>query len=69
MLAEIFLGQITRWNDPALTSLNPGITLPDAAITVVHRSDGSGTTYIFSNYLSSVDPAWVTGPTGTSLLS
>ncbi len=58
VLAAIFLGQITRWNDPALTALNPGITLPSAPITVVHRSDGSGTTYIFSNYLSSVDPAW-----------
>jgi phosphate transport system substrate-binding protein len=58
VLAEIFLGQITHWNDPAITALNPGITLPPAAINVVHRSDGSGTTYIFSNYLSSVDPAW-----------
>ena len=58
VLAEIFLGQITRWNDPALAALNPGVTLPPAAITVVHRSDGSGTTYIFSNYLSSVSPAW-----------
>ena len=58
VLAEIFLGQITRWNDPALTALNPGLSLPPAAINVVHRSDGSGTTYIFSNYLSSVDPTW-----------
>ena len=58
VLAEIFLGQITRWNDPAITALNLGITLPPAPITVVHRSDGSGTTYIFSNYLSSVSPAW-----------
>jgi phosphate transport system substrate-binding protein len=58
VLAEIFLGQITRWNDPAITALNPGVTLPPAAINVVHRSDGSGTTYIFSNYLSSVSPAW-----------
>jgi phosphate transport system substrate-binding protein len=58
VLAAIFLGQITHWNDPAITALNPGITLPPAPITVVHRSDGSGTTYIFSNYLSSVDPAW-----------
>ena len=58
ILARIYLGQITRWNDPALTALNPGITLPPTAITVVHRSDGSGTTYIFSNYLSAVDPAW-----------
>jgi phosphate transport system substrate-binding protein len=58
VLAEIFLGQVTRWDDPAITALNPGISLPGAPITVVHRSDGSGTTYIFSNYLSSVDPAW-----------
>jgi phosphate transport system substrate-binding protein len=58
VLAGIFLGQITRWNDQAITALNPGITLPPAAITVVHRSDGSGTTYIFSNYLSAVSPAW-----------
>ena len=58
VIARIFLGQITGWNDPAITALNPGITLPSAPITVVHRSDGSGTTYIFSNYLSSVDPAW-----------
>ena len=58
VLARIFLGQITHWNDPAITALNPGIDLPDAAITVVHRSDGSGTTYIFSDYLSSVNPTW-----------
>ncbi len=58
VLAGIILGQITHWNDPAITALNPGLPLPPAAITVVHRSDGSGTTYIFSNYLSSVSPAW-----------
>jgi phosphate transport system substrate-binding protein len=58
VIAAIFLGQITRWDDPAITALNPGITIPGAPITVVHRSDGSGTTYIFSNYLSSVSPAW-----------
>jgi phosphate transport system substrate-binding protein len=58
VIARIFLGQITSWNDPAITALNPGVTLPSAPITVVHRSDGSGTTYIFSNYLSSIDPAW-----------
>ena len=58
VLARIFLGQITHWNDPAITALNPGTNLPDAAITVVHRSDGSGTTYIFSDYLSSVSPTW-----------
>ena len=65
VLARIFLGQITHWNDPAITALNPGITLPAAPIAVVHRSDGSGTTYIFSNYLSSVDPAWA-AKVGTS---
>jgi phosphate transport system substrate-binding protein len=58
VLAAIILGKITRWNDPALAALNAGVSLPPARINVVHRSDGSGTTYIFSNYLSSVDPAW-----------
>jgi phosphate transport system substrate-binding protein len=58
VLAEIFLGQITNWDDPALTALNPGAALPDAYINVVHRADGSGTTYIFSDYLSAVSPAW-----------
>ncbi|MGI8448701.1 MAG: phosphate ABC transporter substrate-binding protein PstS [Streptosporangiaceae bacterium] len=58
VIARIFLGQITSWHDPAITALNPGINLPSAPISVVHRSDGSGTTYIFSNYLSSVSPAW-----------
>jgi phosphate transport system substrate-binding protein len=68
VLAKIFLGQITRWDDPALTALNPGAHLPDAYITVVHRADGSGTTYIVSNYLSSVSPAWAAAVgTGRSL--
>ncbi|MFY9931248.1 MAG: phosphate ABC transporter substrate-binding protein PstS [Streptosporangiaceae bacterium] len=58
VLAAIYLGQITTWDNPAITALNPGLSLPAAPITVVHRSDGSGTTYIFSNYLSSVDPTW-----------
>jgi phosphate transport system substrate-binding protein len=58
VIAKIFLGQITNWNDPAIAALNPGIHMPDGPITVVHRSDGSGTTYIFSDYLSSVDSAW-----------
>jgi phosphate transport system substrate-binding protein len=68
VLARIFLGQITKWDDPAITALNPGAGLPDAFITVVHRSDGSGTTYIFTNYLSQVSPAWAsTVGTGRSL--
>jgi phosphate transport system substrate-binding protein len=58
VIGRIFLGQITSWHDPAITALNPGLSLPAAPIHVVHRSDGSGTTYIFSNYLSSTDPAW-----------
>ena len=58
VIARIFLGQITRWNDPAIAALNPGAELPRDQINVVHRSDGSGTTYIFSDYLSSVDPTW-----------
>jgi phosphate transport system substrate-binding protein len=58
VIARIFLGQITHWNAPAIAALNPGINVPDVPISVVHRSDGSGTTYIFSNYLSRTDPAW-----------
>ena len=58
VLANIYLGTITKWNDPAITALNPGLKLPDAAIAVVHRSDGSGTTYIFTNYLSKVSTDW-----------
>ena len=60
VLANIFLKKITNWNDPAITALNPGLTLPDAPITVVHRSDGSGTTFIFTNYLSKVSADWST---------
>jgi phosphate transport system substrate-binding protein len=68
VLAQIFLGKITKWDDPAITALNPGAHLPDAYINVVHRADGSGTTYIFSNYLSEVSPAWSTAVgTGRSL--
>ena len=68
VIARIFLGQITKWDDPAIQALNPGTELPDAYINVVHRSDGSGTTYIFSNYLSSVSPAWAAAVgTGRSL--
>ncbi|HYW05076.1 MAG TPA: phosphate ABC transporter substrate-binding protein PstS [Gammaproteobacteria bacterium] len=57
-LAKIFLGEIKRWNDPAIKKLNPGLDLPDSAITVVHRSDGSGTTFNFTNYLAKVSPTW-----------
>jgi phosphate transport system substrate-binding protein len=57
-LADIFLGKITRWNDPKLAALNAGVALPDAKITVVHRADGSGTSFNFTNYLSKVSPEW-----------
>jgi phosphate transport system substrate-binding protein len=57
-IANIYLGKITKWSDPAIAKLNPRITLPDIAIAVVHRSDGSGTTFIFTNYLSKVSPEW-----------
>ncbi len=57
-LAAIYLGKITRWNDPAIAGQNPGVSLPDRGIVVVHRSDGSGTSYIFTDYLSSVSPEW-----------
>src|SRR3954449_377084 len=57
-LAGIFLGEITKWNDPRLTGINAGVPLPDQDIIVVHRSDGSGTTFIFTDYLSKVSPAW-----------
>ena len=62
LIAEIFLGRVTKWNDPRLAALNPDAKLPAADILVVHRSDGSGTTYIFSDYLSAVSPAWKAGP-------
>ncbi len=58
LLSSIFLGQITKWNDAAIAAENPGLNLPDRAITVVHRADGSGTSWIFTNYLSKVSPAW-----------
>jgi phosphate transport system substrate-binding protein len=57
-LAGIFLGKITKWNDKAITSVNPGVNLPDRDIIVVHRSDGSGTTYIWTDYLSKISPDW-----------
>jgi phosphate transport system substrate-binding protein len=67
-LAGIFLGKITKWNDKAITGPNPGLKFPDQSITVAHRSDGSGTTYIFTDYLSKVSPEWQGGPgKGTSV--
>ena len=74
VLARIYLGSITNWNDPAIKRLNPSRNLPDKKITVVYRADGSGSTYAFTNYLSSVSPQWkskvgfnttVNFPTGT----
>lgn len=58
VLADIFLGKITKWNDAALTAINAGVTLPDLDITVVYRADGSGTTWIFTNYLDKISPEW-----------
>lgn len=68
VLADIFLGKITSWNDAALTKLNPGVSLPGTPIVVAHRSDGSGTTYIWTDYLSKASPEWAAGPgKGTSV--
>jgi phosphate transport system substrate-binding protein len=61
-LSNIFLGHIKNWNDPALKALNSGVNLPSTAITVVHRSDGSGTTYHFTDYLAKVSDEWKNGP-------
>ena len=74
MIAKIYMGQITNWNDPAIKALNPGATLPDLKITPVYRTGNSGTTYNFTDYLAAVSPAWksqigpgqsVNWPTGT----
>ncbi len=58
VLADLFLGKITQWNHPALAALNPGVTLPDSTVRIVHRSDGSGTTYVWTDYLSKVSAEW-----------
>lgn len=58
LLADIFLGKITHWNDPAIKAINRSVNLPDAAISPVRRADGSGTTFIFTNYLSKISPEW-----------
>ena len=67
-LSGIFLGKITTWNDPVIAKANPGVNLPNQTIIVIHRSDGSGTTYIFTDYLSKVSSDWQNGPgKGTSV--
>jgi phosphate transport system substrate-binding protein len=67
-ISGIFLGKITSWNDPAIAKANPGVTLPNQTIIVIHRSDGSGTTYIFTDYLAKVSSEWQNGPgKGTSV--
>ena len=58
LLGDIYLGKITKWNDPAIVTLNPGVQLPDAAIAVVRRADGSGTSFLFTNYLSKTNADW-----------
>jgi phosphate transport system substrate-binding protein len=60
VLADIFMGKITKWNDPALASINKSVKLPDTDIVVVHRSDGSGTSFVWTDYLSKVSPEWET---------
>jgi phosphate transport system substrate-binding protein len=68
VLAEIYLGKITKWNSPEITKLNEGVKLPDQFISVVHRSDASGTTFTFTNYLSKISPEWKRGVgTGVSV--
>lgn len=62
LLADIFLHKVTKWNDPRIAALNRGAALPATDILVVHRSDGSGTTYIFTDYLTAISPAWAGGP-------
>lgn len=68
VVADIFQGKITKWNDPAIVKLNDGLKLPETNITVVHRSDGSGTSFNFTSYLSKVSDAWKSGPgTGSAV--
>jgi phosphate transport system substrate-binding protein len=68
-LAGIFLGKIKKWNDPAIASANTDIKLPAADIVVVHRSDGSGTSFVFTDYLSKVSPEWAAGPGAAAAVS
>jgi phosphate transport system substrate-binding protein len=69
VLADIYLGLIKRWNDPVLASWNKGVNLPNLPITVVHRSDGSGTSFLFTSYLSMEDPLWAKGPGGNDAVN
>jgi len=62
LLADIYAGKVKNWDDPAIVKINPGVALPNSAIATVHRSDGSGTTFNFTHYLSQVSPAWKSGP-------
>ena len=62
LVADIYLGTVKKWNDAKIAALNSGVSLPSKDIVVVHRSDGSGTTYVFTDYLSAVSPAWASGP-------
>jgi phosphate transport system substrate-binding protein len=62
LLGDIYLGKVTRWNDPRIAALNPGVKLPAQDILVTHRSEGSGTTFIFTDFLSGTSPAWKAGP-------
>jgi phosphate transport system substrate-binding protein len=59
---DMFLGKVTKWNDPEIAKANPGMKLPDTPVTIVHRSDGSGTTFVFTNHLSAFSEAWKNGP-------
>ncbi len=68
-LAGIFLGKVKKWNDPAIASANPDVKLPAADIVVVHRSDGSGTSFVFTDYLSKVSPEWAAGPGAAAAVS
>jgi phosphate transport system substrate-binding protein len=61
-IADIYLGRIIKWNDQRIASLNPGVALPNADLIVVHRSDGSGTSFVFTDYLTAVSPDWANGP-------
>lgn len=68
-LAGIFLGKVKKWNDAAIASANPGVKLPATDIVVVHRSDGSGTSFVFTDYLSKVSPEWAAGPGAAAAVS